>query len=127
VITTEMAKVCPGIETAVVKRALSRTGAAVIPPPRAHALIESAAARAVERLAVGEMRLIEFRPRFEFEIDLRQPITPEARAVIGERFPEFTVSGERTIAFAHEEMAVAYRMAAITQFLAKDPTAVRGY
>jgi hypothetical protein len=34
---------------------------------------------------------------------------------------------DRTVAFEHTEMAVAYRMAAITQFLARQPNEIRNY
>ena len=43
VVAAEMAKVTPGIETAIVKQALSRTGGWIVPPKRAAKLIEDAA------------------------------------------------------------------------------------
>jgi D-amino peptidase len=127
VICAEMQKVAPGIEPAVVKRALSRTAAAIIPPVRAQRLIAGAAQRAVERLRAGEISAPDFTPPFSFEIELRTPLSDDARTVIGERFPEFSVVDERIVAFEHTEMAVAYRMAAITQFLARQPHDIRSY
>ena len=72
-----MEKVCPGIETAVVKRALSREAAVIIPPVRAQRLIHAAATRAVERLRAGEIDAPEAHPPFAIEVELRNPITAE--------------------------------------------------
>jgi D-amino peptidase len=127
VICAEMQKVAPGIETAGVKRALSRTAAAILPPARAQRIIASAAQLAIERLRAGEITAADFAPPFSFEIELRSPLSEDARAVIGDRFPEFTVTDDKTVAFEHSEMAVAYRMAAITQFLARQPHDIRSY
>jgi D-amino peptidase len=127
VVGAEMQKVCPGIEVATVKRALSRTSAAIIPPARAQGLIAAAAERAINRLRAGEIIAPDFTSPFAFEVELRKPLSSEARAVIGERFREFSILDDRTVAFEHAEMAVAYRMAAITQFLARQPHDIRSY
>jgi D-amino peptidase len=127
VVGAEMQKVCPGIEVATVKRALSRTSAAVIPPARAQRIIAAAAERAVGRLHAGEIVAPDFVTPFEFEVELRTALSGDARAVIAERFPEFSIVNDRTVAFEHTEMAVAYRMAAITQFLARQPNEIRNY
>jgi D-amino peptidase len=120
-------KVCPGIETAIVKRALSREAAVIMPPVRARRLIHDAAGRAVERVRAGDIDAPEPRPPFAVEVELREPITPEAEATIRQRFPEFTITDHRVFGFTAEEMAVGFRMAAIVQFLAADPAAVRAY
>jgi D-amino peptidase len=127
VVCAEMQKVCPGIETATVKRALSREAAAIIPPVRAQRIIAAAAQRAVERLRAGEITAPDFTTPFAFEIEMRKPLSDDARSVIGERFPEFRLLDDRTVAFEHAEMAIAYRMAAITQFLARQPHDIRSY
>ena len=127
VVCAEMQKVCPGIEPVVVKRALSREAAAVIPPPRAQRLIAAGAERAVRRLRAGEVSAPDFVSPFAFEIELKAPLSDEARDAIAQRFPEFRVVGDHTVAFEHAEMAIAYRMAAITQFLARQPRDVRSY
>jgi D-amino peptidase len=127
VIGADMQKLCPGIEVATVKRALSRTSAAIIPPKRAHGIIETAATRAIERLQAGEIQAPDFVSPFAFEVELRKPLSDHARSAIGQRFPEFTIVDDRTVGFQHAEMAVAYRMAAITQFLAREPDVVRSY
>ena len=49
VVSARMEKFVPGIETACVKRALSRTAGAIIPPVHAHGIIRDAAERAVRR------------------------------------------------------------------------------
>lgn len=127
VVTAELAKACPGIEMAVVKRAMSRTGGAIVPPARARETIAVAAAHAVERVRAGEIVAADFHPPYEMEVELRQPLPEDARRAISTRFPEFTVRDDRTVAFVHDDMAVAYRMAAIVQFLATEPDAVRAY
>src|SRR5262245_6350515 len=105
VVCAEMQKVCPGIETAIVKRALSRESAVIIPPRRAHGLIAAAAQRAIERLQAGEITAPDFRSPFDFEVQLRAPLSDDARTTIGQRFPEFRVLDEHTVAFQHPEMA----------------------
>ena len=115
----------PGIETACVKRALSRTAGAIIPPVRAHGIIRDAAERAVrprERIAPPE-----YAPLYHFEIELRQPLSDEARTAFGERFPEFTIEGDRTVTFSDRDMHVCYRRAAITSYIAAEPASVRTY
>ena len=57
-----MQKLCPGIETAPVKRALSREAAVIIPPVRAQRLIHAAATRAVERVRSGTIDAPEAHP-----------------------------------------------------------------
>jgi D-amino peptidase len=127
VVCAELQKVCPGIETAVVKRALSREAAAIVPPRRAQTIIAAAAQRAIERLRAGEISAPDFSSPFEFEVQLRTPLSDDARGTITQRFPEFRIVDDHTVAFQHAEMAMAYRMAAITQFLARQPHDVRAY
>ena len=81
----------------------------------------------MERLQAGEITAPDFTTPFAFEVELRAPLSGDARSVIGERFPEFRIVDERTVAFEHAEMAIAYRMAAITQFLARQPHDIRSY
>jgi D-amino peptidase len=120
-------KVCPGIEAAVVKRALSREAAVIIPPLRAQRLIHAAAGRAIERVQAREIDVPEPRPPFAIEVELRTPVSAETEAAIRDRFPEFTITDGRVFAFSTDEMAMGFRMAAIVQFLADDPTRVRAY
>jgi D-amino peptidase len=127
VVCAELQKVCPGIEPAIVKRALSREAAAIVPPVRAQGIIAAAAERAVTRLRAGEITAPDFVSPFEFEIELRAPLSDDARTTLRKRFPEFRVLDDHTVAFEHAEMAIAYRMAAITQFLARQPHDIRSY
>ncbi|HEX5095362.1 MAG TPA: M55 family metallopeptidase [Acidimicrobiia bacterium] len=127
VVTAILQKVCPGIEMAVVKRALSREAAAIIPPVRAQRIIHDAARRAVERLRAGEIDAPEPHPPFAIEVELRESISKDIQATIAQRFPEFTVNDDRVFSFAVDEMAVGFRMAAIVQALAETPERVRSY
>src|SRR5262245_3527154 len=126
VVCDELGKVCPGIETAVVKVAMSRTGGRIIPPTRAQEIIRASAARATERVRVGDVTAPDFSSPFEFEIELRNPIDPPIAEQITTHHPEFTLVDDRTVGFSHAEMAQAYRMAAVTQVLVQQGT-VRGY
>ena len=56
VIAAEMAKITPGIEAAIVKRAMSRTGGWIVPPKRAASIITDAAARAVDNVRTAQRR-----------------------------------------------------------------------
>lgn len=127
VVCAEVAALCRGTATAVVKRALSHTGGVIVPPRRAQRLIFDAAADAVERVRAGSIAPIEFAPPFRFEIELRRPLSEDARAALGERFREFEIVGDRTLAFEHTDMQVAFRMAAISSHLANNPASVRHY
>jgi D-amino peptidase len=127
VVAAELSRVCPGIETAVVKRALSRTAGAIVPPARACRIIADAAQRAVERVRAGEIAAPEFTPPFAMEVELNSPLSEAAREAFTLRFPEFQLVGDRTVAFSQADMHRAYRMAVIVQFIAGKPAAVRSY
>ena len=127
VVCAEVARLCCGTATAVVKRALSHTGGLLVPPRRAQRMIFDAAVDAIERVRAGSVAPIEFAPPFRFEIELRRSLSDEARTVIAERFREFEIVGDRTIAFEQSDMTLAFRMAAISSHLANNPGAVRHY
>lgn len=112
VVAAEMAKVAPGIEAAIVKRAMSRTGGSIVPPVRAHEIIRGAAARAVDNVRAGRVTVPDAPAPFRFEIDLRRPISDDGRTAFA-RFPAYELVGDRTVRFEHDEMAIAYRMAAV--------------
>jgi D-amino peptidase len=117
IVCAELAKVVPGIEQAVVKHALSRTGGRIIPPVRAQRIIRDAARRATERVAAGERPMPDVHPPFSLEVELRKPLSDEGRAAFADH-PEFTLDGDRTVAFTDESMALCYRRAATAQALA---------
>ncbi len=127
VVFAEVAACCPTVVGAVVKRALSREAAVIVPPVRARRIIFDAARRAVEQVRTGAIEIPEFVPPFEFEIDLREPLSDDARRVITDRFTEFSVIGDRTIAFSADDMQLAFRRAAVCSFLARAPRSVRHY
>jgi D-amino peptidase len=112
IIAAEMAKVTPGIEAAIVKRALSRTGGWIVPPRRAAGIIREAARRAVENVAARRLQVIDVPVPLRMEVDLAKPFTQEARTAFA-RFPAYELVGDRTVRFQHDEMAIAYRMAAV--------------
>ena len=128
VVTGILQKLCPTIEAAVVKRAISREGAVIVPPARARRIIHDAAGRAVERVQAGLVDAPEPHPPFRIEVELRQPVNDDVRATVEQRFAEFTISGEnRVFAFSADAMTKAFRMAAIVQFLSESPDQVRAY
>src|SRR5262249_40739106 len=112
VIGAEMAKITPGIEAAVVKRAMSRTGGWIVPPKRAADIITEAAARAVENVRAGTVPVIDVSPPFRMEGDLHKPFSDDARNAFA-RFPAYELVGDQTVRFQQDEMALAYRMAAV--------------
>ena len=127
VVAAELTRVCPGIETAIVKRALSRTAGSIIPPARAQRIIAEAARRAVERVRAREIVAPEFASPFAMEVELARGLSDAARDAFASRFSEFRVVDDRTVAFSHSDMHVAYRMAVIVQFIARQPDSVRAY
>jgi D-amino peptidase len=126
VVTAEMAKVCPGIEAVVVKTALSKTGARIIPPRRAQRLIREGARRAIERVQKNEIATIDVSPPFLVEVELREPLADDIRDSIATHHPEFGIVGDRTLRFQQDEMATAYRMAAVITVL-EERGRVRSY
>lgn len=124
-VAAEMAKVTPGIETAIVKRALSRTGGWIVPPKRAARIIEDAARRAVENVKAGSVQVIDVPTPLRLEVEMAKPFTDEAREAF-RRFPAYELVGDRTVRFEHDEMAMAYRMAAVAGPIA-DGQPVRSY
>jgi D-amino peptidase len=125
VVCARLEKFVPGIETACVKRALSHTAGSIIPPVRAHGIIAAAAERAVRR--ARDIAVPEFMPPYDFAIEMRKPISDEGRAAFAERFPEFTIDGDRMVRFSDTDMHTCYRRAAITSYIATQPGAVRAY
>jgi D-amino peptidase len=125
VVAAEMSKITPGIETAVVKRALSRTGGWIVPPRRAVQIIEASARRAVEKVAAHALEVIDVPTPLRFEIDLGKPFNDESREAFA-RFPAYELVGDRTVRFSHDDMAIAYRMAAVAGPIA-DGANVRSY
>src|SRR4051812_33025912 len=125
VVAAEMSKVTPGIETAIVKRALSPTGGWIVPPKRAARIIEAAARRAVEKIAASEIEVIDVATPLRFEIDLGKPFTDAGREAFA-RFPAYELVGDRTVRFAHDDVAIAYRMAAVAGPIA-DGANIRSY
>ncbi len=125
IVCERMATFVPGIEIAVVKRALSHEAGWIIPPVRAQRVIADAAERAV--LSIEELALPQFPGPYSFEIELRKPLSDEALHAYETRFPEFTIVGDRTVTWQDDDMHLCYRRAAITSFLAASPKLVRRY
>jgi D-amino peptidase len=122
-----LAKFVPGIEQAVVKRALSMQGGVIVPPARAREIIAAAATRAMERVAGDEIALPVHEAPYEFEIELRHPLTTEQLAVFADRFPEFERRGDRTLAWCDDDMHLCYRRAAAISFICEQPGRIRSY
>ena len=125
VVCERMARFVPGIEQAVVKTALSHTAGSIIPPVRAQRIIADAAERAIGRLAGIDVPKLE--PPYEFAIELREPLSGEAVDVYRNRFPEFSIVGDRTVTWVADDMHLCFRRAAITSYLAETPSAIRRY
>jgi D-aminopeptidase len=101
----------------VVKEALSRTGARIIPPVRAQRIIRDAAQRATELVASGDLAVPDVSPPFAMEVELRSPLSPDALRQIAAH-EELSVVGDGTVAFTCDRMATAYTWAASVQILA---------
>jgi len=59
------------------------------------------------------------------EVEMSKPFSAEARVAFA-RFPAYELVGDRTVRFQHDEMAMAYRMAAVAGPIA-DGQPVRSY
>jgi len=125
VVIDQVRKRVPGIETAEVKRALSRVAGDVIPPARARELIRSASLRAVERARAGELEPYTGEsPPYEIEVELREPPDEAMRENLA-ALPEFQIEGERSIRTTAPDMDAGFRRIAYLGF-ARSP-GVRRY
>jgi D-amino peptidase len=127
IVSAEVAGLVPGVERAVVKRALSRTGGVIVPPARAQRTIFGAASKAIEAVRAGSVAPIEFTTPFAFEVQLKRPISPEGHEAFATRFREFNVVDDHTLAFSTDDMQLAFRRAAIVGSIASKPAEVRSY
>lgn len=125
VVGARMERFVPGIEQAVVKTALSHTAGVIVPPVRARRIIADAAERAIA--SVGRAIPPVYPAPYEFEIELRQPLSDEALTVYADRFPEFTIVGDRTVTWTADDMHLCFRRAAITSYLAETPHQIHRY
>lgn len=127
VVAARMQRFVPGIETAIVKRALSHTAGVIVPPVRARSIVHDSARRATERVAGRSVALPAIDAPFAFEVELRRPLSDDAREAIDSHFPELAIKGDRTIVWCDDDMHVCFRRAAIASYIANEPNRVRSY
>ena len=79
----------------------------------------------MERIA--EIAAPAYPAPYEFAIELRQPLSEAARSTFADRFPEFTIVGDRTVTWVADDMHLCFRRAAITSYIAETPELIRRY
>jgi D-amino peptidase len=101
---SEAAKLIPGIETVVVKRASGRMAAELLPPAHTHEMISSAAAVAVQRLKNGEgPQPITLNPPIQMDVDFAHSEMADRAALL----PGSSRAGRR-ITYTASDMATLY-------------------
>lgn len=81
VAAAQVSAICPWVETVIVKEALGNQSGRCIPPPRARPMIRAGAERAVERALSGDLQpFTEIKGPYEFEVELRKPVSENMRA-----------------------------------------------
>lgn len=119
VVCETVAALVPGVETVVVKRALSNTSGWIIPPKRAQTMITAAAERAAAKIQGRSIPLASLEQGYSFEIELDTPIAVEQRQTMAERHPEFVVVDDRHVRFETVTMHHGFRCAAILSYVVK--------
>jgi D-amino peptidase len=95
----------PGVEVAVVKRAVDRLSAVHTSVESARALIAARAAGAVEKLLRGELEAFAVEEPVRFEVEFRATSSAQMCTL----FPGVERTGPREIAFEHASFVEAYR------------------
>ena len=103
----QLSAVVPGIETAVVKTALSGNGGRLMPPVRGAAMVQAAAERAIRRLQDGHRPMAIPRGPSVLEIEL-SPLVDDLHALLAD-VPGLALSG-RTLTGKPETAADAWRL-----------------
>jgi D-amino peptidase len=116
VATQQLCQRAPWPEAVVVKTALSNVSGDVVPPSRARAWIRSAAQRAVERAARGELQAYrdEAAP-YAIEVGMRQPIGDGLRENL-DSLDEFEIVDEHTVRTVADDMDLGFRRIAYLGF-----------
>jgi len=113
VVAEQVAAICPWAERVIIKEALANQSGNCIAPARARELISAGAERAVRRARAGELRAYCDRsPPYEFEVDLREPITDAMRANLSALGGHFEVLDERCIRVRALNMDIGFRRVA---------------
>lgn len=116
VVAEQLRKRVPRAEAVIVKHALSNVAADCLAPPAAREAIRAGARRAVERAARGELEPYTGEPApYQIEVELREP-PGAALAANLERLPEFSRTGERTVATTAPDMDLGFRRIAYLGF-----------
>lgn len=112
VVAEQVARICPCVETVVVKQAYANQSARCIPPTRAREMIRIGARRAVERVARGEIApAVDRRGPFEFEVELRAPVGDAMRANL-EGMQAFDIVGDAVVRVQAPDIELGFRRVA---------------
>jgi D-amino peptidase len=112
VVAAQVTAICPSAEAVVVKQALSNQAANCIPPERARDMIRAGAMRAVQRALNGELQpLPDAGGPFQFEIQLRKPIT-DAMTQNLDSLREFEIVDSNMVRTTAENMDLGFRRVA---------------
>lgn len=116
VVAEQLTKRVPGIESVIVKQALSNVSGRVIPPARARRALRKAAERAVARALRGELVPYRDEPApYQIEIALREPLSDGLRGNL-ETLSEFEIADDRTVRTLAEDMDLGFRRIAYLSF-----------
>jgi D-amino peptidase len=112
VVAAQVAEICPWVEQVIVKDALANQSGDCLAPPRARALIEAGARRAVERARDGQLGSYRgVSAPYEFEVELRKPIGAAMRENVS-ALEGFEILDERTIAVTAPDASLGFRRVA---------------
>ncbi len=102
-VTVEARELLGNIETVAVKDGISRYAAKTLHPSKAHALIEEAAMKAVQR--IGEIKPLTMVGPYSLEIELAQ----SSMADMAELIPGVERIAARVVRFTHADYITAYK------------------
>ncbi len=111
VVAEQVLAICPQAETVVIKQALGNQAAHCLAPAQARGMIEAGAKRAVERTAAGEIPPMSTSGPYEFEVELRKPVSDAMRDNLA-GFDYFAITEHQSIRVVAPDMDLGFRRVA---------------
>lgn len=111
VVAAQVCDLCPWAEAVIVKQALGNQAADCLAPAAARKLITAGARRTLERATGGELQALSVSGPYEFEVELRKPVSETMRDNL-DSLPGFEIIDEAVIRVIAPDMDLGFRRVA---------------
>ena len=109
VVANQLRARLPGVETVILKQALSNSAARCISPARARSMIEEASKYTVERAISGKIPVFEGEPvPYEIEVEFWEELSTDLRANL-QSMKEFEILDSKTVGMQAADMDMGFR------------------